>query len=178
MGGALTHRLSRFKTWRAWMPGCCHRIVKHWSISEKIVMACAKKKTTTSQLKVKQNLSQKFIERILNFTLCGHQCRSIARQMGLFEEDNVEASSKLLNVESMTRYKWDTKNHRHHFRKTYDRLYRRRSVLEGLKPRQKWEKALSQGSLLSSYNIFPQNMSQREDIIYNLTNSRELFGEI
>ena len=41
------------------MPGCCHRIVKHWSISEKILMARPKKMTTTSQLQIKQNLSQK-----------------------------------------------------------------------------------------------------------------------
>ena len=37
----------------------------------------------------------------MNFTLCGHQCQSIARQMGLFEVDSVEASSKLLNVGSI-----------------------------------------------------------------------------
>ena len=41
------------------MPGCCHRIVKHWSINEKILLARLKKMTTTSQLQGKQSLSEK-----------------------------------------------------------------------------------------------------------------------
>ena len=30
MGGASIHSLSSLSTWRAWIPGSCHSIVKHW----------------------------------------------------------------------------------------------------------------------------------------------------
>jgi hypothetical protein len=70
------------------------------AISEKMLRRIQKKKTTTSQLQVKANLSQDLNYLENTFTLCGHQCQSIARQMGLFEEDSVEASSKPLNVGS------------------------------------------------------------------------------
>ena len=61
------------------------------------------KKKSPPNYKSSKILSQKtnLSKRILSFTPCGHQYQSIARQMGLFEEDNVEASSKLLNVGSV-----------------------------------------------------------------------------
>ena len=65
MGGALTHCSFEFKTWRAWMPGCCHKIVKHWLGSEKILMGLPKKKwylptTRQAKLESKFKLSREY----------------------------------------------------------------------------------------------------------------------
>ena len=84
--------------------------------------------------------------------------------MGLFEEDSVEASSKLLNVESVIKV-YEIRIP-HYLRTTNDILYHRRSFLEGLMPMQKLEKGLSQGSPPSDY-VFSEH--DEPELRYNIT---------